>query len=166
MRRFLAGFKKLRNQVVGIGIACPQLTLIVALLGLCGCQSVTYDVRRVPQPILLNQNPCVAGKSAFPPQVVNIGDDYTAKVAQSETVAATSQNTTVTIQRAANQAQVNAFNKIGGQPNRLIRGLTLDVSFMAVNGLIVLSQNTEIQAHGDIAEVHAAVPTNSPVVSP
>ena len=126
----------------------PKMLCLGALC-LCSCKSASYDVRPITQPVLLNHNPCVSGK----PNVVDV-DTYHATVAQSEYTAATSQNTTVSGRRVANNAQANAFGKLGGQKDRVIHGLTLDVKYTAVNGLIFLSQSLEVQADGNVAEVH------------
>ncbi len=126
--------------------------LCLGALCLCSCKSVSYDVRPITQPVLLNHNPCISGKSVSPRNVVDV-DTYHAIVAQSEFAAATSQNTTVSGQRIANDAQPSAFGKLAGQKDRVIHGLTLDVKYTAINGLIFLSQSLEVQADGHVAEV-------------
>ena len=126
--------------------------LCLGALGLCSCKSASYDVRPITQPVLLNNNPCVLEKSVSPRNLVDV-DTYQAKVVKSEFTAATSQNTTVSGGRTANTAQANAFNKLAGQKDRVIHGLTLDVKYTAINGLVFLSQSLEVQAAGNVAEV-------------
>jgi hypothetical protein len=146
-----------RKTALRLAQLCP-----LALMVVCSCKSVTYDMRRLEQPVLFNNNPCVAGKSACPVQVVNV-DNYSATVSESELVASAG-NTTTTQRTVANQAQVNAFNKIGGQNNRVIRGLSLDVDYLAINALLALSEKIEVRASGDVAEVRLAN-TNAPVTT-
>src|SRR5208283_1833725 len=61
--------------------------LVLALLCLCGCLSVTYDVRRLDQPVILNNNPCLLQPGADTVKLTDV-DHYSAKV--SRTVAAAS----------------------------------------------------------------------------
>ena len=144
-------------------LRCLAPLLPLAALGLCSCRSVTYDVRRLEQPVILNNNPFLAGNAPASFEVVNV-DKYAASVSDAEITSSsgTGRTTTTTTQHAAaNDAQVNAFRMIGGQPNRVIRGLSLEADSLAVNGLLVLADKVSVQAAGDVAETRRtrATPT-------
>lgn len=148
------------------GIECALVSIL-----LCSCQSVTYDVRQIQQPIVLNNNPFLAPANASSLGLTNV-DTYTAMVSESDVTASSGNGyatTTVTTHAAANQAQVNAFDKIGGQQNRVIRNISLDTDYLAVNALFALAEKVSINASGDIAEfrypaVAVSLPTTNSVV--
>jgi hypothetical protein len=141
---------------------CIKLPALLCLcpLCLCACKSVTFDVRRLEQPVLLSNNPCLAGKGGASPEVVNV-DTYSATVSKAE-MTASAGNTTTTAVSVSNQAQVNAFQKIGGQRNRVIRDLSLDLDSLAINGLFVLVEKASVQASGNVAEVRVRPDANTP----
>lgn len=122
----------------------------LAMTLLSSCTTAVYDMRQIQQPIVLNDNPFL---SPATPSSLNLAkvDTYSADVYQ-EQMAASSGSTTATFTGLANKAQLNAFNKIGGQPNRTICDISLDVDQLAVNGLFVLVDKTAIRATGDVAE--------------
>ena len=137
--------------------------LPLAALGLCSCRSITYDMRRLEQPIVLNNNPSLAGNGPASFEVVNV-DRYSATVSDAEVVASSGNaySTTTTTQRtAANDAQVRAFHMIGGQSNRVIRGLSLEADSLAINGLLVLADKVSVEAAGDVAEIRRTCATNT-----
>ena len=83
---------------------------------------------------------------------------YSATVSDAEVVASSGNGyatTTTTQHAAANDAQVSAFQMIGGQTNRVIRGLSLDADSLAINGLVVLADKISVQAEGDVAKAKA-----------
>lgn len=139
-------------------IALPAL-LCLGSLCLCSCKSVTYDVRRLDQPILLNNNPCLAGTAAARVEVANL-DRYSATVSDVDMVASAG-NTTTTSRAVVKGAQVNAFNKIGGQQDRVIRGLSFDAECAGINGLFILINKISVQASGDVAQVKCPAPTGT-----
>lgn len=139
----------------------------LAALGLCSCRSVTYDMRRLEQPIVLNNNPSLAGNAPASFEVLNV-DRYSATVSDAEVVASSGNayaTTTTTQRTAANDAQVSAFRMIGGQTNRVIRGLTLEADSLAVNGLLVLADKVSVEAAGDVAELRWTSATNTPLTT-
>ena len=136
----------------------------LALIFLCSCESVTYDLRPIQQPVVLNDNPFLAPTNTSPLKLANV-DTYTATVSVSDVTASYGNGyatTTVSTHTAANQAQVNAFNKIGGQTNRLIRNMSLDTDYLAINGLFALAEKVSINAVGDIAEIQFPAPLPAP----
>jgi hypothetical protein len=139
----------------------PGLVLApLALALLCSCRSVIYDMRQLRQPVVLNNNPILASTNASSLEIADV-DSYTASVAVSEVVASSGNGyatTTTTSHAEANEAQVSAFKKIGGQPNRAIRNVSLNVDYLAVNGLLVLADFAKIEAAGDVAEIHCPAP--------
>ena len=141
--------------------------LPLAALGLCSCRSVTYDMRKLEQPVVLNNNPCLAGNAPASFEVVNV-DKYSATVSDEEITVSSGygNTTTTTTQRAAaNTAQVKAFEKIGGQANRVIRGLSLDADSLAFNALLALADKVSIEAAGDVAELRWTSATNIPLTT-
>jgi hypothetical protein len=80
---------------------------------LCSCRSVTYDVRRNEEPIVLGHELAVTSDQAAL-EVTDV-DDYHANVTSSEVTASASTGyatTTTTSQSLANDAQVQAFHKL------------------------------------------------------
>lgn len=130
---------------------------------LCSCESATYDVRQIHQPIVLNNNPFLAPANASSLELRNV-DTYTATVSETD-VAAGGGNTTTTSHADVNQAQVNAFNKIGGQSNRAIRNVSLDADFLALNALFLLAEQESISAVGNVAEFQYPATAASPVAT-
>lgn len=127
---------------------------------LCSCESATYDVRQIHQPIVLNNNPFLAPANASSLGIRNV-DKYIAMVSESD-VSASSGYATTTSHGADNQAQVGAFNKIGGQSNRAIRNVSLDTDFWAMNVVFGLAEQESIIATGDVAEFQYPATAASP----
>jgi hypothetical protein len=146
---------RIRSAWTGWARLCP-----LAALCLCACQTATYDVRRLNQPVLLNNNP--SPSSARPVQFTMVDKDVYSSETSFASVVASAGNTTTSSTTSVNQAQVNAFNKIGGQPNRLIHGLTFDVNYVAVNALILLAEKVSITASGNVAETRPIPAANAP----
>lgn len=136
--------------------------LSVLLLGLSSCREVTYDMRDLKQPVVLNENPFVT-RSAWTNADLTDLDEYEAAVALADLAVANSNNSADEQESTANPAQVNAFLKIGGHTNRFIRNVTLDVDYTAVNGLVVLEEKISIQAAGTVTEVHWQAASNAVV---
>ena len=105
--------RKIAVAVTGVGLA---------LFSLCSCTSITYDMRKLQQPVVLNDNPFLAPGNGSSLRLTNV-DAYDATVSHM-TVTSSDGNNTSTSTQVANQAQVNAFNTIAGQ-RRVIRNVTL-----------------------------------------
>jgi hypothetical protein len=142
------------------GNSCAVRLLPIMLLGLCSCREVSYDMRDLKQPVVLNSNPFVFKDPGTNADLVDL-DEYEANVMLTDLAVANSQNSTDQQESAANPAQVNAFLKIGGQTNRFIRNITLDVDYTAVNGLVALDENISIQAAGTVTEVRWQTASNT-----
>lgn len=134
--------------------------LFVVLLFFCSCRSVTYDVRRLEEPILLGDRVTLSSPTAASVPVHEVGD-YHAEVTSAQMTASTGMGygaATTTTQSLANEAQVKAFEQIGGATNRAIRNITLDVNYVAINALVALAEQISISATGKVVEVQAIPP--------
>jgi len=138
------------------GYAATSRLLCLSLLTvfLCSCSSVTYDMMQLKQPILLNGNPFL-GSPAKGCKLVE-KDFYAAKVEKS-IVTRSSQSsgygTGTTTERNQNDAQIKAFEKIGGQDSLTITDIVLDADFLCVNAVFALSESVSITATGKVQEV-------------
>ncbi len=139
------------------------------LVFLCSCTSSVYDMRQLDQPVVLNNNPFLVSRTTPPPKLVRI-DTYSAKVSNDES---DTQDTTTT--SGVDTAQLNAFLKIGGEPNCSIRNVTLDASCGWVNLVFLFGNGADIEATGEVAQIQAPLlrpalgptaesPTNQPAL--
>lgn len=156
--------KTLKDSIRRLRYRIPVETIGVALamMLLSSCTSAVYDVRQIQQPIVLNDNPFLAPAT---PASLNLAkvDTYSATVYRGQITASYGNGyatTTTSTLSVANQAQVNAFQAIGGQPNKTICGLSLDIDYLAFNGLFVLADKATIQAAGDVAQFR------TPIIAP
>ena len=106
-------------------------------------------MRKLQQPVVLNDNPFLAPGNGSSLRLTNV-DAYDATVSHM-TVTSSDGNNTSTSTQVANQAQVNAFNKIAGQ-RRVIRNVTLKAEHYGINALFALSEIDSIKATGDVSE--------------
>ena len=139
---------------------CAAPLLFIAF---CGCDSVTYDMHQMHQPVVINGNPFLDSGNAGVPALAKV-DSYAAEVNEAQMTASNGNATTTQINRK-NNAQVAAFAKIGGQSNRAILNVTLDANFTAVNALMALGSEISIKATGDVGEFPVAVSTNNPAAA-
>ncbi len=128
-----------------IGLAVPLA------IGLGGCQTVHYDLRNLQQPVVLNRNPWLSGKGASSLKLVDF-DTYEAEVGQGSETAGGAYTTT-TSGHQTNDAQANAFAKIGGRTDATIHEITVEADALAVNALLALGEQVSIKAKGKVAEV-------------
>jgi hypothetical protein len=124
---------------------------VITSLSLCACQSVTYDLRKLEQPVVFNKNPYLIGTKNNSVKLIDI-DKYSAKVNKMSVTASNSYATT-TSNKYHDPAQANAFAKIGGRTDLTIREVTLNVTAVAVNALLALGENTSIDANGKVTEI-------------
>jgi hypothetical protein len=141
---------------------CPVIGIgLLSILG-CGCESVTFDVRTLPQPIVLNSNPFLAPPDACPFVVTHV-DNYAASVEYAESSwLAEDKKDEVTQYEKVNDLQLRAFEKIAGQTNRFIRNVTLDASAHSIYAIFFTAQRSTVAASGDVCEFHGAT-TNAQV---
>jgi hypothetical protein len=132
---------------------------------LCGCDTTTYDMHQLEQPVVINSNPFLNSPSGPAPQLTAV-DEYDAEVGFSQMVASAG-NTTTTQTTVKNNAQLLAFSKIGGQDNRIIRNLSFDADFKAVNALMAMASHISITVTGEVAEIPrpVAVPITTVTVA-
>jgi hypothetical protein len=147
------------DRVLRMRRALTAAWIPVALL--CSCRSVTYDVRRIEEPMLMGSEVALksGGTASFELQEV---DTYAANVEASEVVASAPTGayttTTMTSASAMNSAQLCAYEKIGGTSNRAIRDIMLDVNYVAINALVALGESISISATGKVVELKLPVP--------
>lgn len=129
----------------------------------CGCDTTTYDMHQLDQPVVVNGNPFLNSPSAPAPRLTAV-DEYDAEVGFSQMVASAGNGTSSQITKK-NNAQLVAFSKIGGQDNRLIRNLSFDADFKAFNGLMVLASHISITVTGEVSEIPRPVVVPAPKVT-
>jgi hypothetical protein len=134
----------------------------LSLTLLCSCTSTVFNVRQIEQPVVLNGNPFLAPATPSSFGMTKV-DTYSATIYRSQVVASAG-NTTTSAVGLANQAQLNAFQMIGGQANEAICNVSLDADYWAVNALFLLAEKANIQAVGDVSRFQYPV-TTSPLVT-
>ncbi|MFH0975324.1 MAG: hypothetical protein V1874_06040 [Spirochaetota bacterium] len=110
---------------------------------LFSCSTANIDLRRLEQPVILNANPYI-GDQKSRPALIPV-DKYEAKVG--EQITASSYNSKAF---NTNEAQVQAFKKIGGDNTKIINNVNLDIETVGINGCLVLSQGAKITIKGDV----------------
>jgi hypothetical protein len=129
-------------------------SLAVTLL-LVGCRTSTFDMRRLEQPVIANSNPFLGSSKSCGFNLVQVAD-YGAEVSQFHIAAGNSSQS-----QLANQAQVQAFQHIGGDTNRAIREVQVEIRYTAINALVALAESLSLQATGKVVELRPATGTNS-----
>ena len=109
-------------------------------------------MRKLDQPVILNDNPFLAAPIVVPPKLVKV-DTYSAEVKNSEAMTDNQNTTTQNI----NTAQLNAFLEIGGEPNYFIRNVSLDASGGEANLLFLLVTGADLEATGEATEIQGPV---------
>ena len=138
---------------------------VVLLSGLlCACNSVTFDARQFSQPMVLNNNAFLGPTNAAFLVSTNV-DHYAATTKYEEHSWLTSkQEQQETHHTLVNEAQANAFKKIGGQTNRFIRNVMLEAVAAHAYTPFFMGLSTRVEVGGDVAEFHAAPDTNAPAL--
>lgn len=139
-----------------------QRVIPLLLAGMCGCESVTYDMHHLHQPVVLNGNPFIEAEGVTAPKLSQV-DRYEAEVNYFN-VAASGGGYTSSQVGQNNNAQTMAFAKIGGQSNRAICNLTVEADYQAINALIALGTKVSIKVKGDVGEFPVAPKTNNPAL--
>jgi len=143
---------------------CVRILFLVATAsGLCACKSVSLDMRELQYPVILNPNPFVGRRIGEQPG--RRVDTYAGLVTARELTASVSSpgyytpgggyayaNTTTSSSTAGNDAQVAAFAKLAGHPDRAITGVTIDVATLNINALVALGQRVDISVSGSVTE--------------
>ena len=134
-----------------------RLGVCVLLLATCSaCMSVTYDMRKLSQPVILNRNPFVhAAESRV--QMSQI-DTYQAAVFVAMVV--TSQgggpgggSQTTTANTSVNEAQAKAFEKIGGDNSMAITDVMFNANSFGMNLLIGVADRVEMIGKGSVQKI-------------
>ena len=130
--------------------------MFLVCLGACSCMSVAYDMRKLKQPVVMNDNPFVCSSTNAP--ALKKIDDYGGMTASSLVVASTgtgNSTQTTTQQGMANNAQVEAFKKIGGDPHLTITHVRLNSESIGVYLLFVAAESVSIHATGSVCRVES-----------
>ena len=125
---------------------------------------VVYDMRGVQQPVILNGNPFLALTTNSLPKLVKV-DTYAASVNNRHTIVASSEYTTTEINSSGNSAQVNAFMKIGGQDNRVIRKVSVKAYCGMVYLIFAFINGGDIEAKGEVAQFDNPMASPVPLIS-
>jgi hypothetical protein len=114
--------------------------------------AVKYDMRKLDQPVTLNGNPFIGEQGARLP--LNAVSGYAATVSQAIVSAASGPGgQTRTDNTAANEAQVKAFEKIGGDPSLTINRVVLKTDSMGINMLLAMGSSVRIVATGTVQRI-------------
>lgn len=132
------------------------LCLSLLTVFLCSCSSVTYDMMQLEHPILLNGNPFL-GSPANGSKLVE-KDSYAAKVGKSTVTSSQpgfgyQPSRTTTQNTNQNEAQIKAFEKIGGQASLTITDIVLEADSLCVNAGVAIGESVSITATGKVQEV-------------
>lgn len=119
------------------------LLLVLLLLG--SCKSTTYDLRDLEVPVVLNSNPFVGRTAASA-----AGRELSRYSARCEQFLVSGSHSSTA--RHQNTAQSSAFEAIGGYDNRAITDVELELSYLFVNALVALGDQSEIVATGRVME--------------
>lgn len=114
---------------------------------LSSCMSARYDMRKLEQPVMMNGNPFVCEQSVRP--TLTIVDNYSAMIFTG--TSATSQSSSSS---SGNEAQVKAFQKIGGDPLLTITDVKLDTESLCINMLLGLMEKCTIQVNGKVKKIN------------
>jgi hypothetical protein len=136
----------------------------LSCLLLCSCESVTYDMRRLEQPVLLNSLSAPGQTTTAGYELIRV-EDYTAEVWVTSSFYSQG-DTDVTETSTGNQAQINAFMKIGGDTNCVIHAMALDIDVVAVNAVLFLADDTRLKSVGEVAQIRTIALTNAPNLTP
>jgi len=125
----------------------------------CSCMSVKYDVRKIEQPVTMNANPFACPREARP-SLTAVGG-YGATVSAFNSAVASpgpgpNQTQTQSTSAGSNEAQVKAFEQIGGDPSMTITGVRLDTESMGINLLLGMASGVKIAATGTVQRVNHA----------
>ena len=129
------------------------LSAVAFSFALASCASVTFDMRGLQQPVVMNGN-AIAGRTDSSPSSGAV-DTFAATVAYAQFTASTptgnqGQIRTQSDRTVVNEAQVKAFEKIGGDPTGSITHVALDYDCRSINGLIALGTGVFIVANGKV----------------
>lgn len=137
--------------------------IVLLPLLLCSCESVTFDARQLPQPMVLNDNPFLGPTNSFSLVLTKV-DQYAATTEYEEyNLYTTKEEEQQTHHVSVNEAQVKAFEKIGGQTNRFIRNVALNASAVSACWLFYAGSDITVEAQGNVTEFHSVADTNVPV---
>lgn len=136
----------------GVAWRVAQLGICAMLIAICGaCMSVTYDMRKLTQPVLMNRNPCV---HATDPRVqLAPVDKYEATIFRA--MAVTSEQS---FDNFMNDAQTKAFEKIGGDNSLIITDVIFDANSFGVNLLLGVANRVEMIGKGAVQKVIPPAP--------
>lgn len=115
------------------------------------CMSAKLDMRELKQPVTMNNNPFVYSEGESIP-TLNPVDSYSAEVSESyfySSFMGQSQSQT----DVKNEAQLKAFEKIGGDPSKTITGAKIESQYFAINWLIAMGNFISISATGTVSQV-------------
>ncbi|MCX5698764.1 MAG: hypothetical protein NTX01_03615 [Candidatus Omnitrophica bacterium] len=129
--------------------ACCGSVLLCAFL--CSCMSVKYDMRKLEQPVTMNGNPFVGDRSARPS--MKPVDDFSATVS-SGVISSSYGGYTSTESTSVNEAQVKAFEKIGGDNSMTITDVKLSTESLGIDLLLSMGSDVSITATGKVRQVN------------
>lgn len=137
------------------------------LLVTCGaCMSVSYDMRKLSQPVIMNRNPfvhAVESRVQLAPVDTYQAMVFNAMVVTSQGGPGGSSQTTTT-SAAVNEAQAKAFEKIGGDNSLAITDVMLNANSFGMNLLFGVADRVEIIGKGSVQKI--VTPGPAPKVQP
>ena len=124
---------------------------VLVCASLCSCMSVMCDMRKLEQPVTMNSNPFACERNARP--VLTPIDGYSAKLWKEIGSAAQPGSARNMNQGGGNEAQVEAFKKIGGDNSLTITDVTFALESVAVNVCLAFSTDVLMTATGTVQKV-------------
>ena len=131
--------------------AVQWATLISLSVLACSCASVKYDMRKIAQPVVMNSNP-MAFRTNLSPKLT-VTDSFTAVVSDGFVAAGSGQGGSSQTRFGANEAQANAFTKIGGDPTLTITDVVIDTESMGINLLLAMGVSATTKATGKVQKL-------------
>jgi hypothetical protein len=127
---------------------------------LCACAAVNYDMRKLDQPVTLNGNPFACAPGARP--ALKPVDAYSAKVGMSQIIVTlpTDRNggtSQTTAESRSNEAQVKAFEKIGGDDSMAITNVAIKSDSFGFNfAFVAVAWGANLNATGVAQKIDRA----------
>ncbi|HNX33245.1 MAG TPA: hypothetical protein PKM57_01370 [Kiritimatiellia bacterium] len=118
----------------------------------CSCMNVTYDMRKLEHPVVMNANPFLSGAGGAPAPDMSPTGSYQGKVSRAEMVVSSGQSTASNSTRV-NDAQVKAFLLVGGEPSEAITRVRLDSESVGLNLLFALNSGVSVVANGSVNHI-------------
>ena len=130
--------------------------LLLLSLGGVGCMTAKLDMRNIENPVLLNALP-----SSGDDRVVRPIDAVDVKVNRSLGIASTGYTSTSS-STVENDAELVAFEKVGGYDDRAITEMEVTAGGSGVNLLLILVGSVTVTGKGQVVVLESAASASAP----